>query len=331
METREVVAASEQPSGSRKPPRRAVIDIGTNSIKLLVGEVADGLVNPVEERSEQTRLGAGFYETRELQPTPIARTVETVARFVALSRDADAEAIRIIATSAVRDARNASQLVDAIRRACALRVEIISGDQEADWVFRGVTSDPRLHGRQLLILDVGGGSTEFILGEHSHASFRQSFPLGSVRLLEMLRPADPPSLADLAGCRQWLKVFLEGEVGPPMASVLSQAVRAQVVLVGTGGTTTILARIEQQMTDFNRERIEGTRLSRHRILEHMVDLWSKPLAARKRIPGLPPNRADVIIMGVAIYEAVMQQFHLAELYVSTRGLRFGALLDSAAS
>jgi exopolyphosphatase/guanosine-5'-triphosphate,3'-diphosphate pyrophosphatase len=310
-----------------KPPRRAVIDIGTNSIKLLVGEVADGLVLPIQECSEQTRLGAGFYETRELQPTPIARTAHSVARFVALARDVEASAIRVIATSAVRDARNPSDLLEAVRRASGLRVEIISGDQEAEWVFRGVTSDPKLCGRPLLILDVGGGSTEFIMSDESHPCFRESFPLGSVRLLETLRPGDPPSLTDLAGCRDWLATFFNQGLSPEMQAKLKQAAAAGVTLVGTGGTTTILARMELQINDFDRTRLEGIRLSQRQVLEYMVQLWSVPLAERKRIPGLPPSRADVILMGVAIYEAVMRHFSLGELYVSTRGLRFGALLD----
>jgi exopolyphosphatase/guanosine-5'-triphosphate,3'-diphosphate pyrophosphatase len=310
------------------PKRRAVIDVGTNSIKLLIGEVAEGVARPVDERSDQTRLGGGFYDTHELQPVPIARTASAVARFVAMARDADAESIRIIATSAARDARNPEDLTRAIQRASGLRVEIISGEREAEWVFRGVTSDPALHGRELLILDVGGGSTEFIVGQHDHPSFRQSFPIGSVRLLEQLRPGDPPSLAELAGCRQWLSDFFNREIGPALEKILSGETRRAVTLVGTGGTTTILARMEHRLERFERARIEGTRLSRQRILDYMVQLWSLPLARRKTIPGLPANRADVIIMGVAIYEAVMRHFNLLELYVSTRGLRYGALLDT---
>jgi exopolyphosphatase/guanosine-5'-triphosphate,3'-diphosphate pyrophosphatase len=310
------------------PTRRAVIDVGTNSVKLLAGEVLDGIITPIEERSEQTRLGAGFYDTHELQSVPIARTASAVARFVAHARDVEVESIRVIATSAARDARNADTLAAAIRRAAGIRVEIISGEQEAEMVFRGVTSDPKRPGQKLLILDVGGGSTEFILGEHGHHSFRHSFPLGSVRLLEKLRPADPPSLADLAGCRGWLQQFFNERIGPAVESLLVDAVRQHVTLVGTGGTTTILARMMHKMTSFDRDQIEGTRLTRHQVLEYMVHLWSLPLARRKTLEGLPPNRADVIIMGVAIYEAVMQHFNLPELYVSTRGLRFGALLHN---
>ena len=316
-------------NAAMKPKRRAVIDIGTNSIKLLVGDVSVGIVTPVEERSEQTRLGAGFYESHLLQSVPIARTASAVARFVAMARDHDARSVSVIATSAARDARNGHELTDAVRKASGMRVEIISGDREAEWVFAGVTSDARLHGRRLMILDVGGGSTEFVLGEGNHHSFRQSFAMGSVRLLEQLRPGDPPSLLDIANCREWLRNFFNREMGPTVASLLGDAARGDVTLVGTGGTTTILARMEKRITDYNRDHIDGTLLSHARVLEFMVHLWSLPLAERRRLPGLPANRADVILMGVAIYEAVMEHFHFPELIVSSRGLRFGALLDPA--
>ena len=308
--------------------RGAVIDIGTNSIKLLVGDVCDGLIRPVDERSEQTRLGAGFYDTQVLQPVTIERTASAVAKFVAYARDQDASAIRVLATSAARDAKNPDDLVAAVRRASGLRVEIISGEQEAEWVYRGVTSDERFHGKPLLILDVGGGSTEFILGDQDRHTFRQSFPVGSVRLLEKLRPLDPPSIHDLAGGRDWLQKFLKHQVGPAMESTLAEAARQNVTLVGTGGTTTILARMEKKMPHFSREAIDSTCLSRQQVLDYMVHLWSLPVAERKKIPGLPSNRADVIIMGVAIYESVMNYFGFGALHISTRGLRFGALLDS---
>lgn len=307
--------------------RRAVIDIGTNSIKLLVGDVANDMVRPVEEKSEQTRLGAGFYETHVLQPVPIQRTASAVARFVAMARDAGAQSLRAVATSAARDARNADELLLAVQRASGLRVEVISGEQEAEWVYRGVTSGPELHGLPLLILDVGGGSTEFILGDHGHHSFRQSFPLGSVRLLEMLKPGDPPTFHELAACRDWLGNFMNEKVGPELQKHLSTPADSPLTLVGTGGTTTILARMMNQLTSFDREKIDGTRLSHQRVLEYLLELWSKPLAIRRAMVGLPPNRADVIIMGVAIYEAVMRHFNLPDLCVSTRGLRFGAILD----
>jgi exopolyphosphatase / guanosine-5'-triphosphate,3'-diphosphate pyrophosphatase len=235
--------------------------------------------------------------------------------------------LRAVATSAARDARNADELLAAVRRAAGLRVEVISGEQEAEWVYRGVTSGRELHGIPLLILDVGGGSTEFILGDHGHHSFRQSFPLGSVRLLETLKPGDPPTFHELTVCRDWLGNFLDGQVVPVLEKHLRPAADAPLTLVGTGGAATILARMMKRLATFDREKIDGARLSHRQVLEYLLDLWARPLAARRTMTGVPPSRADVIIMGAAIYEAVMRRLQLAELCVSTRGLRHGALLD----
>ncbi|MGH6891345.1 MAG: hypothetical protein ACREEP_03705, partial [Dongiaceae bacterium] len=187
---------------------RAVIDVGTNSVKLLIAEVLGETVRPLHETSQVTRLGRGFYETRLLQPKAIADTAEVVGGFARTALQHGAASLRIIATSAARDAHNAADLVAALRDASGVAVEIISGEQEADWVFRGVASGPLMAGHPLLIMDVGGGSTEFIVGEHGHLQFRGSFQLGVVRLLETLRPGDPPTTADLAACRRELRAFM---------------------------------------------------------------------------------------------------------------------------
>src|SRR6266700_2474482 len=180
------------------PTRRAVIDVGTNSIKLLVADVSGHDVRPVCEDSKQTRLGQAFYETPRLQPAAIASTAKAVAHFADLARKHQAASIRVIATSAARDALNPEALTEAIQTASGLKVEIITGDLEADWVFQGVTSDPCLAEAPLLLLDVGGGSAEFIVGQGEHKHFRRSFPLGSVRLLENIDPSDPPKSEELA-------------------------------------------------------------------------------------------------------------------------------------
>jgi len=307
--------------------RRAVIDVGTNSVKLLVAEVRDQRVLPLLERSEQTRLGQGFYETHRLQSGAISQTARAVAGFASLARQWPVNSLHIIGTSAARDALNQDELAAAIQQISGLALDVISGDQEADWVFRGVTTDPKLSGRKLLILDVGGGSTEFILGEGGHHLFRQSFPVGSLRLLERFRPHDPPSPAELAGCRRWLKDYFEADIIPVLKSFLEAKDNPATELVGTGGTATILARMEGRIEEFDRGRIEGMRLSRQQILDEMAHLWSLSLAERKKMAGLPPNRADVILMGAAIYGAVLEHCNFLELYVSTRGLRFGAVLE----
>ena len=321
-----------------EPIRRAVIDVGTNSVKLLVADVAGQEIQPVREQSKQTRLGHGLYQTHRLKPEAIAATATAVAGFAALAREAQAVSIRVIATSAAREAANREELTTAIENAAGLKVEVISGEQEAELGFQGVTTDPRLAQVPLLLVDVGGGSTQFMLGRGGHKHFRQSFPVGSVRLLETIPCGDPPSPAELTACRQWLKEILQKEVRPRLAQEtgLDQGLgtsattgsRGGVQLVGVGGTATILACMEAKLETFDRERIEAARLSAARVFWHVERLWSLPLEERKKIIGLPGNRADVILMGVAIYQAVMEEFGLRELRVSTRGLRFAAVMGS---
>lgn len=307
--------------------RRAVIDVGTNSIKLLVADVAAHDVRPVLEQSRQTRLGKGFYESHRLQPGPIANTARAVADFAQKARELQAVAVRVIATSASRDAVNATELTRAIEQASGLKVEIISGEQEADWVFQGVTTDPRLAHEPLLLLDVGGGSTEFILGCGEHKHFRHSFHLGTVRLLEKMPHGDPPQPEELDTCRTHLKDFLANEVRPKLAPAIEKERKAgRIQMVGTGGTATVLGCMEANLEKFDRERLEATRLSLERLHWHVQHLWSLTLQQRKHITGLPENRADVILTGSAIYEAVLQELQFPELRISTRGLRFAAVM-----
>ena len=307
------------------PERRAVIDIGTNSVKVLVADVAEGRVTPVHETSRQTRLGAGFYVTHTLQSSAIALTAGVVAEFRATAAELGAGSIRIVATSAARDARNAAELVEAVRRSTGLEMEILSGEKEAEWVFRGVTTDAALAESPVLILDVGGGSTEFIVGDHGEPRVRSSYSLGTVRLLEQLHLKDPPGLAALEECRGWLKEFLVKQVVPFVEPAL-RACGGPVRLAGTGGTATLLARMEAGLQEFDREKIEAARISLSRIQALEQEQWQMTLAQRRQIVGLPPNRADVILPGMAIYEAIMAQLGLTPLSVSTRGLRYWALL-----
>jgi exopolyphosphatase/guanosine-5'-triphosphate,3'-diphosphate pyrophosphatase len=310
--------------------RRAVIDVGTNSIKLLIADVSRGIVQPVLERSEQTRLGSGFYESHRLQPVPVRRTAESVARFAAEAADHEARSVRVIATSAARDAENPADLFAAVQKSSGLRLEIISGEQEADFAYRGVTSDPELAKTPVLIVDSGGGSTEFILGDGRKQCYRRSVPLGTVRLLERTHVSDPPTTAEWRACRQGVKDFLEKEVAPSLAPAIREINFELIRLIGTSGTATILASIHRGLPRFDRRRLEGTVLSSAQLRHHRRRLWTLPIVERKKTPGLPANRADVILTGVAIYEMVMNHFGFKRLRISTRGLRFGALLDSPA-
>jgi exopolyphosphatase / guanosine-5'-triphosphate,3'-diphosphate pyrophosphatase len=306
--------------------RRAVIDVGTNSAKLLVADVRGSDVQPVLEESRQTRLGAGFYESHQLQPEPIARTAEAVWEFAEIAREKSASSIRVIATSAARDAVNPADLTNTIERACGLKTEIISGEREAEWAFQGVATDPKLVNTSLLLLDVGGGSTEFILGRDGQKLFAGSFPFGTVRLLEQFRLSDPPTRSEFAACRDWLQSFLRAELRPPLEPVLAGET-GELRLVGTGGTASILASIAKKLDRFDRDQIEHSVLTLKEVITQRKHLWRICLEERKDVPGLPRQRADVILTGVLIYEAVMAELGFGTLHISTRGLRFAAVMD----
>jgi exopolyphosphatase / guanosine-5'-triphosphate,3'-diphosphate pyrophosphatase len=274
----------------------------------------------------QTRLGQGFYETHVLQAGAIRETAKAVAEFAAEAKSWTPIVIKVIATSAARDAENKEELMTALESAAGLPVEIISGTQEADWVFQGVSSDPKIGAGTLLVMDVGGGSSEFILGSGAQRVFAESLPIGSVRLLEKIGLSDPPTASEKKRCEDEVRRVLESRLKPDIDPAWRK-LSGKLQLVGTGGTSTILARMKLKMRSFSREMIEGTTLSRDELAAEAAGLWRKTLGERKQIIGLPPNRADVILTGVIIFEQVMQVFGLDALRVSTRGLRFAAVMD----
>jgi exopolyphosphatase/guanosine-5'-triphosphate,3'-diphosphate pyrophosphatase len=306
--------------------RRAVIDVGTNSVKLLVGDIKDGFITPVFEDSKQTRLGAGLYTEHRLQPEAIAKTAQAIADYAMQARQQGAQTVLIIATSATRDARNADELLNAIKQEANLPVRILSGDEEAEWVFGGVMTDSRFATESVFIIDVGGGSTEIILGDNKHKNWSGSFNIGAVRLLEQLKLSDPPGPAALQTCRESLRSFFVNDAVPKIGSAVHQSGK-KIQLIGVGGTATILARVEQQIDSFDRDRIESTRVPLSRLQKDLESLWQKTLAERQKMVGIPPKRADVILTGMAIYEAIMTQFGFDEVRISTRGLRYYALLQ----
>jgi exopolyphosphatase/guanosine-5'-triphosphate,3'-diphosphate pyrophosphatase len=304
---------------------RAVIDIGTNSVKLLVAQVKGEQVDPEFERSEQTRLGAGFYETHRLSVKAIAKTAEAVAAFIEKAKNFKPVSLDVIATSAARDAVNQNELIEAIRGATKKELKVISGEQEAEWAFHGVASDPKLAQAELLVMDIGGGSTEFVVGAKGERRAGRSFQVGTVRLLEKFSPSDPPTPAERENCLKWLRKFFAEEIRPFLREHLESK---NSMLVSTGGTASILGRLKWKLARYDRDRIEGTILSAKELAEQTAHLWSLPLEARKHLPGMPASRADVIIMGAAILEAATEALGFSEARISTRGLRYGALLHA---
>lgn len=308
--------------------RRAVINIGTNSVKLLVAEVTGHHVKVLHEESEQTRLGEGFYETHQLQGEAIHATAYFAGKFAELARSRRAESIRIIATSAARDAVNQSELLQAVQTASGLQVDIISGEQEAGMAFRGVTSDAALDGQRLCILEVGGGSAQIIIGEGQRLDFARSFPLGGVRLLKRFAISTPPVPAELLRCREWLKGFIAREILPAVAPHLGPE-HERTRFIGVGSTAKALMRMETLLNSHQRDQLKVEGIPITTVTDWVEQLWQMSLSERKRLIGLKKRRADVIPFGAAIIETVMQELGFTHLRVSKRGIRHAAVQQSA--
>ena len=309
--------------------RRAVIDIGTNSIKLLVAEVSGPHVQPLCEESEQTRLGKGLYETHHLGKEAIHATAYFAAKFAEIARAQKVANIRVIATSAARDAVNQSELLQTVAELAGLRVEVISGAQEAELAFQGVTSDAALDGRRLCILEVGGGSAQFIMGEGRRMDYAQSFKLGGVRLMELFPISVPPLAEELRRCRAWLGEFIAREIEPAISPVLGAA-RARRAFIGVGSAAKALMRLESRLNSDQRQRLKALGIPLATVTDWTEEMWNMSLSERKRLVGLSKKRADVIPFGAAIFEAVMLAFGFTHLRVSKRGIRHGAVQEPAA-
>lgn len=317
------------PAPAETGARRAVIDVGTNSVKMLLGAVQGRSVLPLVERSQQTRLGAGLFETGRLQPDAIARTAEAVGGFRSEADQYGPERIRLVATAAAREASNRGDLLEALRHVSGLETEIISGDEEAELAFRGVCTDPRWADLPLLVTDLGGGSTEFIVGRSGVRHFSRSFPLGVVRLFEDVKPSPQPTPAEYELSRTRVGQQLSSDIVPLVKPALREITDAgpAPVYVAVGGTAVILARIAGELATFDRAQIEAQPISASQVRQITQRLWSLSLVERRGIVGLPPERADIIPGGAVIYEGILGALDLPAMYPCTRGLRYAALLD----
>jgi len=287
--------------------RAGVVDLGTNSTRLLVADVEDGRVEEVARRAEITRLGEGVDERRKLLPLPIARVRNVLTEYRRELERLGAERVLTIATSAVRDAENGEAFLGEIEWSYGFTTRLLSGDEEAALTLRGVATGEPV-GEGTLVLDVGGGSTELITTEQ-----RVSVDVGSVRLTERHLHADPPTADELEASAREVRELLPS-LGPSRA-------------IGVAGTVTTLAALE--LNGYDPERVHGHRLSREAVERQLERLASLPLAQRRELPGLEPERAPVIVGGAVIVREVLDRYGLDGLEASERDLLHGAALEAA--
>ncbi len=304
-------------------PRVAAIDIGTNSVLLLVAEArGDGLV-AVREEATITRLGEGVDRTRTLSDAAVARTLDCLASYAAIMSELGVARLAAVGTSAMRDAAGG----DAFReRAAAVLGEApttISGDEEAALTYEGtlVGIDREPEG-SVLVFDVGGGSTELIRGRAAVVAGAKSLDIGSVRLTERHVKSDPPTEREAEAVR--------GDVRRALATLpASIAGGADVELVGVAGTVTSLLAVSRGIEPYDGAKVHGARMGVAELDAVLAKLRAIPTAARAMLPGLSPKRADVIVAGALLVREIMSWAGAKELVVSDRGVRWGLALRLA--
>ena len=298
--------------------RKAIIDIGSNSIKFFVGELAeDKTIKTVLDTNDIARLGEDLDKTGMINPEPMKRNVEAVARFAQQARELGADQIVAVGTMALRKASNSAEFVKKVKEACDVDVNIIPGEEEARLSYLAILSGLPVGDEDLVIFDTGGGSTEFIYGHGTELIKRFSVNLGSVRITENYLKADPVSAEDVkAAIAQIDKEFAEAGVeGSPKK------------LVGMGGTVTSMGAVKHKMVKYDPDVIQGSTRTRADIEEQIKEYSSRTVEQRKELPGLQPKRADVILAGACILKVITDRLGCDALTISDRGVRHGLAFD----
>lgn len=303
--------------------RVAVVDIGTNTTRVLVADVQDGHVKELARETNVTRLGEGVDSTGRLADAAIERVATTLTHYKAIIDDLEPAKSVALATSAVRDATNGDDFRQLLHDRFELDVRIIPGEEEARLTFKGATATRADGDGPFVVIDIGGGSTEFVVGKaNEDPTFRVSTQAGSVRQTERHLHGDPPSDEDVLTLRAALRSIVE--------DAIPQDVRAQVQqAIAVAGTATSLAAIDQRLDPYDPEKVDGYGLQLDACERMLGELAAIPLEARKQVTGLHPDRAPTIVAGAAILVESMHVFGLASVEVSEADILHGAALTLA--
>jgi len=299
-------------------PLYAVIDVGTNSVKFNISERReDGTWRTVVDRAEITRLGEGLDKTGEISSEAMERTVSAIAAMAAEAKAKNVAALAAVGTMGMRTARNSQQFIDAVKKRCGVQIEVIPGDEEGRLAYIAVKSGIGLGEGSLAIFDTGGGSSQFTFGHGSTVDERFSVNVGAVRFTE--------------------DYGLDGAVSPDQLQAALNAIASDLsrldgrptpdALVGMGGANTNIAAVKHQMAKYDPDVIQGSVLERSEV-ERQIELYrTSSLEERRKIVGLQPKRADVILAGACIVKTVMDKLKQDRMSISDRGLRHGLLID----
>jgi exopolyphosphatase / guanosine-5'-triphosphate,3'-diphosphate pyrophosphatase len=309
----------DAPDAGPAAPRVAVVDLGTNSTRLLVADVSDGELRELDRRTTVTRLGQGVEATGRLADEAIERVSEALAAYREIIDRLGARQIVAVATSAMRDAENGPAFRDEIRERFGIDARTISGDEEARLTFLGATSS-RPAGFETLVIDIGGGSTEYVTGRAgSDPGFHASTRMGSVRFTERHLSSDPPEHDEMTALAEDVRRVVESDVPRENRERVEEA-------IAVAGTATTLAAIDQQLDPYDPEKVHGYRVNIGACERIVAQLAALTVDERRGVTGLHPDRAPTIVAGAVIMLESMRAFGVDEIEVSESDILHGAAL-----
>lgn len=300
-------------------PRLAAIDIGTNTIRLVVVEVEDGAFRVLDEEREATRLGHGLYDTGRLGEEPMERSLEALGRMKAIAEGHRVSEIRAIATAAVREAANGRTFRRRAQRRHGLRIEVISSRQEARLAYLSMVRRFDLNGRPIAMVDIGGGSLELVLAAGSVVERVYSLPLGAVRLTERCISSDPVSKRDWKALNKQIDREIDKTVGKPPFKTPT--------MLGSGGTFTTLASMMKLQREGLDGSVQGYPVNRSDVDGLLKQLRATSLAERRQLTGVNADRADIILAGIAVIARLAERLGCEEIRANEGGIREGLLMS----
>ena len=302
-------------------PTFAAVDIGSNSVRLKIAQLRGHRLRKIHEDREVTRLGESVFRTGLLSPDAIANTVKVLRRFHRAVQNGGADSVRVVATSALRDARNSQAFLEWVRSVTGWKVEIISGLEEARLIHLGLVSSLRVNPSPMLMTDLGGGSCELTISTKGHIRDTVSLPLGAVRLTNEFLRHDPPRKSELRR--------LQGFVGREIGRIADRISRARPkVVIATSGTAAALAAVCHGL--YKTKGPRATVVSRAQMRRIAKILKRLPLDERRKLSGVGPRRAEIIVAGAVVYAEILERCQLHGFRYSPLGLRDGLLAQMAA-
>lgn len=307
-----------------KKPRLAAIDIGTNSFHLIIAEInsVTGKFTTLGREKVNVRLGSGSSDMKFLRPDAVQRALETLKKFKALADSANAS-VRAIATSAVREAKNQDEFIKKVLEETGIRIEVASGVEEARYIYLGILQALPVYDRKILLIDIGGGSTEFLVGHRKEISFDSSLKLGAVRLTQRFFPDGETTTKSVKSCRQFIKGYMQ--------PVIRDMEKFQwEICIGSSGTIMNLAAIINiKRSGEPEQRLNNLVITDEELFETVSEIVeARTPKSRIKIPGLDPQRADIIPAGALILEQIFRELKISQMTISEFALREGIIYDT---